>query len=161
MNIELFFNLMFYAGTHAISIKMCKCVGLISVNLLVSSQIQEQLTIARGSDSDVTIRIPVQREVFDDFSKKAGLVEASGSRFRVRDYSVFAQHLGEDWDLRVSNDAGDHARVNLNTLTVWLQEQCPLVTYTSKLKKKLIHRGYNLVVHFVKDYGNRLDLPSI
>ena len=51
----------------------------------------------------------------------------------------------------MSNDAGDHARVNLNTLTVWLQERRPLVTYTSKLKKKLIHRGYNLVVHFVKD----------
>ena len=127
------------------------------VLFLVSFQVQEQLTIARRSDSEVTIRIPVQREVFDDFCEKAGLVE-SGSRFRIRDYSLFTRHLGEDWDVRVSNDAGDHAKVNLDTLTVWIQERRPLVTYTRTLKKKLVHRGYNFVMRFVKEYGNRLDL---
>ena len=122
-----------------------------------SLQVQEQLTIARGSDSEVTIRIPVQREVFHDFCEKAGLVK-SGPRFRIGDFHHFSHLLGIDWDLRVCNEAGDHAKVNLDTLSMWLQEWRPLVTYTRSLTKKLVHRGYNLVLRFVKDYGNRLDL---
>ncbi|XP_072048249.1 uncharacterized protein [Amphiura filiformis] len=58
-------------------------------------QIQEHLNIARFSDSEVTIRIPVQKETYERFINDCGLKENTGI-CRVDESDRFEQVLGRN-----------------------------------------------------------------
>ena len=128
--------------------------------LLISQikiQVKENLNLSRIQNSEVTLQIPVQRENFDAFVKdiKGELNETKGVRkiFRAP-LSAWSNVLGEDWWWRVGNEAGDFTYVEEETLQLWITERQPFVEYTRDLKKRLVHRGYNCVVRYVKRTGN-------
>lgn len=124
-------------------------------------QVKENLTLSRIQDTEVTIKVPVQRETFGLLTKNIGALpfQTSGSRIVYRlDRDQLGKALGNNWWHRIGNEAGDFAYVNDDTLQLWLTERSCLVEYTPDLQKKSVHRGFFCTLRFVKQTANNNEL---
>ena len=132
--------------------------------LLLSSlqiQVKESLNLSRVKSSEITVKVPVQKETFLLLLSKLEVhsLRTVGARETFRlDRSSLSGILGNDWWFRVCNEAGDFAYVDNSTLQLWLTERQCLQEFTRDLKKKLTYRGYVCSLRFVKQTSSSSEL---
>ena len=128
-------------------------------------QVKENLQIARRYDSEITVKIPSQKEAIEHFLTDINAQESKSVGRRII-YRSNVRNVGtvlasQDWFFKIHNSAGDFAYILEDTLQFWKFERAPLREYTRDLQPKLTHRGYHLTVRFVKDFGSKADLHHL
>ena len=121
---------------------------------------QEKLTIARKQDSKVEIRIPIQKDIFNNIRHLGVKVHCSSRATKYRPESL-ENFLDFDWWFRINNKNGDFAYVKKTTARFWMFQRRPLATFSKTLKPVMIDRGHMFVFSFVKGIGNRHDIASV
>lgn len=117
---------------------------------------KENLNIARGYDSEITIKI--MEHFLSDINAQESKTIGGRVVYRSDIRSVGRVVANQDWFFWINNPAGNFAYILEDTLQFWKFEKAALREFTWELQPRLIHRGYNLTVRFVKQFGNKADL---
>ncbi|PIK54532.1 hypothetical protein BSL78_08550 [Apostichopus japonicus] len=124
------------------------------------SAVNERLSCCRKIDSEVTLTIPVPREVFTDFVERIGLRSSSQKGhtiYRFQSVACAKECFIKGWWYRIVNEAGDFCSIELETFQIWLTERPCLEEYDFDGKLILTHRGFQATVRFVTLKGNKSD----
>lgn len=121
------------------------------------TSIKEKIRSCRKEDSEVPFAIPVQKQSFDEFVAAEQLFsfETKGKTiFHFSNKVVAKSAFSKGWWFRILNKAGDFSFIDLDTFQLRLQERPCLEEYSLD-GKILYHRGFQAVVRFVINQGNR------
>ncbi|XP_046568810.1 uncharacterized protein LOC124277184 [Haliotis rubra] len=129
----------------------------------VLSSVRDNLTVSRGIDSRVVIRIPitspdVTTSLTDIAQKVSSVSSYVRHEFRFNDVHGPDILFGNDWWYRIVNKANDFAYVNRETVLFGYYERKMREEYTLNNDLKLVHRGFMFFLRFVKEKGNRSEL---
>lgn len=128
--------------------------------LQLAVNIKENLSIARKTDSLIELRLPIVREAFAPLQKCSTCIPGKGGNYSVKSLHDLDVLLGERWFYRVINKNRDFAFVVDGSINFRVIERRPLIEYTSDQAcvPTYVHRGFHLVLRFVRDRGNAADL---
>lgn len=127
--------------------------------LQLATTIKENLHIHRKTDSLVVIRLPIQRESFEEI-KRCGHCNLQ-NWYELSKLSDLNDQLGISWHFRVINQNRDFAFIVDGTVRYRLLEKRPLIEFEPANGHPIYkHRGYLLVFKFVRDRGNALTLVN-
>ena len=144
--------------------KTSDAVSLLKHDLLV--KVKESLNLSRIHDPEITLHIPIQLDTYATLLTilKAVFDKQRHGRSIYRTTTQdFGRFLGPDWWFKIGNELGDHAYVLEESLQLWLFERRPITDFVKVdggLIKRQTHRGYTLVVRFVKAVGNGQELDK-
>ena len=119
-------------------------------------RIKEELSVARKRDSKVVISIPVQKEMFENFTSFGTLMSKTCSRsvYTIGDFAHLNAFLGENWHSRIVNQYGDSCRIRPGTAVFWLTSRMPLLEFVidrNECKRKELNRGFLFKLKFVRE----------
>jgi len=120
--------------------------------------IKEALHCQRKRDSLVELRIQISKDIFEQI-KHLGTLQKRG-QYLLRDIRSFDQFLGANWNYRIVNQHKDFAFVGKNELFFRLSEREPLCEFDADGLPQYTHRGFVIVVKFIRRLGNRHDFES-
>ena len=88
--------------------------------------------------------------MFENFARLGEPHARRKGHYRLQKLTNFNSLLGEDWLIRVTNQAGDFAYIIKGTVQFHLLERAPLEQFklcenSLKPKKNFIHRGFSFV----------------
>ena len=124
--------------------------------------VKESLHCQKKTDSHMDIKLPVIKDIFQEFQSLGKPHPKLKGRFILENLSDLNVVLGDEtWFIRIINRAGDFAYIIKGTIEFWLSERVPLEDYTPGGALKLIHRGFSFNLRYVKGKANRFDYDEI
>jgi len=141
--------------------------------------IQKNLTIGRGSTHKTEISVPCNKAQFSRIfpaRKRVNLGPRIYGCGRKSTYKVYTLKsfrcvdnlFNRDWEIRILNRNGDHAKLFLPTLRMWVaRPRCITRRMTQGRarvdrydEKDNVKRAERLYVSFVREFGSKHDLQS-
>ena len=129
-------------------------------------KIKGSLQSSRKGTPEVRIVMDFDKLQFDGGIRRVGTLKTKKGhdKFAIKNYSDLDEFLGRKWFIRGINSNGDFCYAMLETVRFYLSQKPPLVDFYPEdqhFKKKLYHRGYNLVFSFVRVDGVASNFHSI
>ena len=124
--------------------------------LQLATRIKEALHIQRKTDSSVEVCLPMPRDAFEPL-KLYGQLNSSG-KYSLSKLTDLNELLGQNWHFKIVNANKDFAFIIEGTLSFCMTERPPLVEFNADGGSVITHRGFVLVVKFVRARGNAGDL---
>ncbi len=119
--------------------------------------IKEALHCQRKSDSLIELRVQIARDFFEEISKLC--TELKRGEYKLNAKNSLNCLLGAGWHYRIINEHKDFAFI-AGDVFFRLSEREPLREFSSEGQVTFLHRGYRLVMKFVRGKGNANDLKT-
>ena len=118
--------------------------------------IKEALHCQRRADSFVEIKTQITKDIYQEL-QALGTPKKRG-QYLLSDIRSFDRFLGNGWNLRIINRHKDFAYIANDQLFFRLSEREPLHEFSLDGQPVISHRGFMLIIKFVRALGNREDV---